>query len=195
MKKLGFLGLLLIMAGVVIMGNLTGCDTGTSPETGNETETGDESVVKSNPIQVYSTNDGSTTYTGADLDLYFDGDPQKNTVAEIRSGKVTFIYTEVPANLLQTATVGQNSVSAVNPVGAKIAIQLKLTSDSGEELVLQKDGSRDTVSIIYADRDVSVTFNGSITINLKKGWNFVFVNTGETKQDPEGFAGHHWVLN
>jgi hypothetical protein len=167
------------------MAGITGCDNGT---------TNDNLPEKSKPIQVYSIGDGSTAYTGADLDLYFDGDSQKNTAAEIRSGKVTFIYAEVPTALLQTATAGQNNVTAVNPAGAKVSNQLELTSDNTKKLVLQKDGSKDTVSIIYADKDVSITFNGSITMNLKKRWNFVYINTGETKQDPEGFTGHHWVL-
>jgi hypothetical protein len=119
------------------MAGITGCDNGT---------TNDNLPEKSKPIQVYSIDDGSTAYTGADLDLYFDGDSQKNTAAEIRSGKVTFIYAEVPAALLQTATAGQNNVSAANSVGAKISNQLEFTSNNGKKLVLQKDNSRDTVS-------------------------------------------------
>jgi subtilase family serine protease len=188
MKRFWFLGFLLIMAGVISMGNLIGCDNGT---------TSDNLVTKSKPIQVYSTNDGSTVYSGSDMDLYFDGDSQKNTVAEIRSGKVTFIYAELSAALLQTVAVGQNNVSAANPVGAKISNPLEFKSDTEKNLVLQKDSSNDTVSVIYADRDTSVTFtidSNNIILNLKKGWNFVFVNTGEVKQDPEGFVGHHWVL-
>jgi uncharacterized repeat protein (TIGR02543 family) len=136
-------------------------------------------VAKSNPIQVYSTNDGSTVYSGRDFDLYFDGDSKKDIVAEIRSGKVTFFYSEVPAALLQTVTAGQNGISAVNPSGAKASLHgLKLKFDNGEELALQKDGSEDGVGIIYADKDVSVTYtfdmdSSPVTMNLKKGWNFV----------------------
>jgi hypothetical protein len=47
---------------------------------------------------------------------------------------------------------------------------------------------------MYVDRDVSVVFINSITVNFKKGLNFVFINTGEIKQNPEGFSNHHWVL-
>jgi uncharacterized repeat protein (TIGR02543 family) len=156
-------------------------------------------VEKSNPIQVYSKNDGSTVYSGRDFDFYFYGDPEKNMVAEVRNGKVTFIYSEAPDSLLQTITVGQNGITAVNPAGVRIANELKLKFDNGEELALEKDGSEDGAGIVYADRDTSITYtfdaeSSPVTMNLKKGWNFVFYKTGETKQDPEGFTGYHWVL-
>jgi hypothetical protein len=156
---------------------------------------------KSNPIQVYSTNgdQSSVAYIGRDFDFYFSGDSQKNIVAEVRRGKVTFIYSKFPAALLQTPIAGQNGIIDVNPPGAKTALVLELKFDNGEELALQKYDNQDGFGIAYTDKDVSITYtfdtdSNPVTMNLKKGWNFVFYRTGEAGQDPEGFDGYYWRI-
>jgi uncharacterized repeat protein (TIGR02543 family) len=155
---------------------------------------------RSSPIQVYSINDDRSpvVYNGRDFDFYFSGNPQKNIAAEVRNGKVTFIYSKLSDALLQTVIVGQNGITGVNPPGAKIALDLKLKFDNGEELALQND-NQDGVGIVYTDKDVSITYtfntdSNPVTMNLKKGWNFVFYRTGEAGQDPEGFDGYYWVF-